>query len=104
MKHTFIAVLLICFALCMRSPVYAEGIEDSYRMHNTSKRKHVQRKHRHHKKTPEQKAYEAEFYKNKLFWNGFNDPVPRSNTSRYVDDHNYRIIRQMERERIRKGQ
>ena len=99
MKHTFIVVLLICFALCMSSPVYAEGIEDSYRMHNTSKRKH-----RHHKKTPEQKAYEAEFYKNKLFWNGFNDPVPRSNTSRPVNDYNYRIIRQHERERIRKEQ
>lgn len=53
--------------------------------------------------TPEARYWANEYriqrYKNRMFWNGFCDPVPQARTSKpwAIDTWNYRIIRQHER-------
>jgi len=51
---------------------------------------------------PFYQQYRAEMYRHRGYWRGFRDPVPRGYTSKPVPTWNYRIIRQMERDRIRK--
>lgn len=55
----------------------------------------------YHPSIPYYQQYKAEIYRNRTYWYGFGDPVPNSGTSRCVNDWNYRIIRQMERNRLR---
>lgn len=55
----------------------------------------------YHPSIPWREQYKAEIYRNRTYWYGFGDPVPNSRTSRPINDWNYRIIRQMERHRLR---
>ena len=48
---------------------------------------------------PWYKSYKTEMYRHQGYWRGFNDPV---NAPRGIDTYRYRILRQMERDRIRK--
>lgn len=56
----------------------------------------------YHPSIPWREQYKTEMYRNRTFWQGFRDPVPQSWTDHPVCDWNYRIIRQYERERLRR--